>query len=519
MFRDLLGRSTDLGSRNSEKKERRSLRRRRRLVAERLCDRKLLASDLMNAANPLDVNADENVTAADALGVINYINRQGSGEAIAPTQMFPDTNGDTAVTMLDALGVINGLQRIAEGLSTVEFVLSNPSVTNGSLSPGMATVSAQAALQGINNEGTIVGRLQGNLLDSEGNVVRNLEVDASRNDASFTGNPSQPMQVSGDFVTSGLPNGSYDLRLSMITSTPDVTATTNELVVADAVVVNDFDIGIDFGDIPVLEETPVVREIHARGGDDVRIEFSGSSVYVRMGMNSNGQLVVTDTNLAAGAINLGAMSLHDDLIIDAKGGGNVFILDGVTIPDDLLIDIGGGNNFVVLYNSQVRDDLNFDGAGGDDYLGIVNSAIGDVAKIHGKDGLDSIALYNVMNGDDLRVYGGDGTDYLISDTVRVGDDAIVRMGDHNDYVSARDALINDVADIKGGRDFDILAADSSVAARRLKADDFEDSQSPINVDAIIGDENTLEGVLSGLSSIMSSIIQSSHSSTSSNTSF
>ena len=92
---------------------------RRRLMAEPLEDRRMLAVDINafhNYESPTDVNADGAISPLDALVVINYLNGASGvaeGEDELPTStMKPDVNGDGHISPLDALMVINDL---AEG--------------------------------------------------------------------------------------------------------------------------------------------------------------------------------------------------------------------------------------------------------------------------------------------------------------------------------------------------------------------------------------------------------------------
>ena len=81
-----------------------------------------------NPAQPLDVNADGNVSPIDALTVINSLNSEGSrsvlvlgdssgdmGEYLNSHQYLYDTNGDFAITPIDVLSVINHLNGSAGG--------------------------------------------------------------------------------------------------------------------------------------------------------------------------------------------------------------------------------------------------------------------------------------------------------------------------------------------------------------------------------------------------------------------
>jgi hypothetical protein len=77
-------------------------------------DVELGATPLTNQRDPLDVDANRDVAALDALRVINYIQRHGSGvPATEPNEFtgYVDVSGDGFVTPLDALLVINGLEK------------------------------------------------------------------------------------------------------------------------------------------------------------------------------------------------------------------------------------------------------------------------------------------------------------------------------------------------------------------------------------------------------------------------
>ncbi|MEM6365157.1 MAG: dockerin type I domain-containing protein [Planctomycetota bacterium] len=91
------------------------LGRYRRLTAEHLQSRALLAGDGQIAVEHLDVNDDLRVTALDALQVINWVDQVSNGlPAPSHSHLAPDVNGDGSVTALDALLVINRLSRSDE---------------------------------------------------------------------------------------------------------------------------------------------------------------------------------------------------------------------------------------------------------------------------------------------------------------------------------------------------------------------------------------------------------------------
>lgn len=100
---------------NAAKKERRRRRRGRRLHAETLESRRLLAADIdsfrHNLVDPEDVNNSGDVTPIDALIVINAMNRQGQGIGQGDGEMFTDVNNDGRRSALDALRVINRIGR------------------------------------------------------------------------------------------------------------------------------------------------------------------------------------------------------------------------------------------------------------------------------------------------------------------------------------------------------------------------------------------------------------------------
>ena len=91
-------------------------RNRRRMSAERLERRMLLASDLafQNPYQRLDVNQDLTISPRDALNAINFVARTQSDPSL-PTEnesgFFPDVNGSGTATPVDALQVINAIDR------------------------------------------------------------------------------------------------------------------------------------------------------------------------------------------------------------------------------------------------------------------------------------------------------------------------------------------------------------------------------------------------------------------------
>ena len=84
-----------------------------------------------NYINAYDVNADRQITARDALGVINYLADSGRGGeqllasgADAEPTMYYDVNNDSNVTAADALSVINAMARGEEVGELLELLLT-----------------------------------------------------------------------------------------------------------------------------------------------------------------------------------------------------------------------------------------------------------------------------------------------------------------------------------------------------------------------------------------------------------
>ncbi len=123
-----IGRRTP--SHRKELKKRTSLRRRPRV--ESLENRQLLAANIFhNEALPEDVNEDGQITALDALTVINEMNREQRGLEVDDGQTdrrsrMTDVNNDGRRTALDALMVINRLNRDRGDLGNRDPGIDNP---------------------------------------------------------------------------------------------------------------------------------------------------------------------------------------------------------------------------------------------------------------------------------------------------------------------------------------------------------------------------------------------------------
>lgn len=119
----------------------------RRLLAEQLEPRMLLAGDVMhNIIDRCDTNGDEWVTPADALHVINQLNRgdatAASAEGEQQSRYMNDVNNDGFVSPIDALMVINRLNNPeGEGGELVRYTVqaldaSGTNLLSGSIQKG-----------------------------------------------------------------------------------------------------------------------------------------------------------------------------------------------------------------------------------------------------------------------------------------------------------------------------------------------------------------------------------------------
>lgn len=93
-----------------------------------------------NTARPHDVNRDQNVTAADALVVLNTLNARGArtlSAAEGETTAQVDVNGDSQVTAADCVAVVNELNRESVVGATVDDgTVDDGTVDHGTVDDG-----------------------------------------------------------------------------------------------------------------------------------------------------------------------------------------------------------------------------------------------------------------------------------------------------------------------------------------------------------------------------------------------
>ena len=138
------------GKRRRRSENRSSEKQRRVLGAETLEKRELLAGDVLspqlspqhNYWNSYDVNDDGQITARDALAIINRLGTVSSegeiGSAVnGEAEMFYDVNADFKVTALDALSVVNAMsvgEEVGELIELQLRALSDPNDINSEIS-------------------------------------------------------------------------------------------------------------------------------------------------------------------------------------------------------------------------------------------------------------------------------------------------------------------------------------------------------------------------------------------------
>jgi methyl coenzyme M reductase subunit C len=141
-LRQLLSRFGTASSRERLRRGQRSslAKSRRALTSESLEKRELLAGDILfahNYLNPADVDDNMQITASDALKVINAISRSNGGgiEITEAGQVdgYMDVNGDGMVTASDALSVINAVSRGEAASAGVNLFLNLRDVNDAAL--------------------------------------------------------------------------------------------------------------------------------------------------------------------------------------------------------------------------------------------------------------------------------------------------------------------------------------------------------------------------------------------------
>ncbi|MEL6107142.1 MAG: Ig-like domain-containing protein [Planctomycetota bacterium] len=339
-------------SRNSKKR----VRRLRRLQLESLCRRDLLAGDMTNPVDPLDVNADDQRSPRDVIAIINYLGRQAEAENLPQTTIYPDTNADGQVTPSDALRVINGLAAAGEDVPRS----STPSlVIRGGDSPTVTIPSSNTSgVVTIEGDGTII------VSDVDGNEVTRESFGAIPNvlTVRLTGHENQ-------LTVNGLTTRD-DLHL-------EDEGVGNVIVLNNALIGDDFrfegnshDNWLELNDVAVAD----IFEYHGGRGDDLlRVEdVSVGDDFKFFGDDQSDALIAINT------------SIGDDAIVRTGEGNDLLAITGVGVND--VADIQGNRDSdTIIANAMslsARDErlrgfelVQSDFATGDEFEDQVQSAL------------------------------------------------------------------------------------------------------------------------------------------------
>ncbi|MCA9210457.1 MAG: hypothetical protein KDA55_19000, partial [Planctomycetales bacterium] len=165
-----------------------------------------VASDWQNIEQPDDVNADGEVSAIDALLVINQLNRSGAGPIAddgndASDRHYIDTNGDGMLSPTDALRVINSLNTAARSTSSVSATgVAAPEATDEPSSATRTIELAQATEAAGLADTAEVEAIQAET--SESNIEASVTIQANGASRSITGGTdgTRPVIVVGPVV-------------------------------------------------------------------------------------------------------------------------------------------------------------------------------------------------------------------------------------------------------------------------------------------------------------------------------
>tara|TARA_R110002049_G_scaffold4601_4_gene31873 strand:- start:109604 stop:110860 length:1257 start_codon:yes stop_codon:yes gene_type:complete len=408
---------------------------------ERLSDRYLLAGDLTNETNPLDVNGDDLVSASDALAVINYLNRStlaSEGEA-APSVMYMDVNGDEKVTSGDALMVVNGLSR--------QVVTPLPAETDDSDDGETDTES---------HNGNVAVKVRG----------KDVFVDFTGTEDTLVIWSPQPGLLRLEYGYEGVHEVPIGDDLFIDIAGADLSVVLGKVVD----VYNDGPIAAEAEDYEGPGGMYYEEIVGAIIPDDLFVDVSGDANLFAMRASYVGDDLIYRGTDGRDYVEIGAGSVINDLasVITKSGDDRVSLGSG----DERAT---AGTDGVPLAGARVGGDFIADLGKGNDWMLFDYAEIGDDAKVIAGDGNDQILHEYLRVRDDYFAYGHDGSDYVRVRNVEVGDDAHLYLGDDNDTAEVSFVRVGDVGEIHGGGDHDILRSDeSTIEVKTLKIRKFEE---------------------------------------------
>ncbi|WP_145421103.1 dockerin type I domain-containing protein [Planctomycetes bacterium K23_9] len=484
----------------------------RSLRFQKLDARQLLAADLMNVDNPVDVNADGSVTPGDALAVINdlsaRINGAAQGESAAEIKVYPDANGDSEVSPADILMVLNHL---AQGedipmIPTVTVDGSTESVNEGD-SMTLTFARTGATTSELTVPVTVTG--QADLDDVTINTTENISLsevgDSLEGTVTFPAGASEvvvSITAVADLLTE---SGSEDFSVSISEGSGfdlDSFSSTETVVIVDSSTGSDSMSPVS-GD---AMQSFFGTSLAGFSGSSLALTLSESDADIAVDAQSDGTVLVRvfdfdGTVLAQEVLNVAPQNvtltvsgsnnflsmtgliIENDMKLHLTGNDNVIVLDSTRVKDDLLIDSGSGDSQVYLQNYSRIDDLlqvDFGGGddvvyldqtyvgghiiaklgGGDDVFDMTRSTVKENLKVYGESGNDDLRLERSQVRNDLFFYGGNGNDNLFANRSYVSDDAIVDLGNGNDEVFVFGSVVKNRTMLDGESGTDTLFANT-----------------------------------------------------------
>ncbi|MEM7475271.1 MAG: dockerin type I domain-containing protein [Planctomycetota bacterium] len=390
----------------------------RRLLLETLQPRELLASDLTNPSNHLDVNADEHISAYDALLLISELNspRAIFAEGESQRLFFPDTSGDGALSALDALLVIEELNAEAESVPMIPDSVTRETLARGhkvdlgydvrlyfdgdfanfdftSATPGTFTISAS---------------------DHTGS---NLE-----------GFAPQTIPLKGT------------LRVQLNGSGNQVSM--NGISIPNSLIV----------EMKGHENSLSTNAVNV--GDDFLV-FGGNGVE---------------------HLNLSNSYVHDLMLLEMHGGDDQIEISDSTLNRELHAYLGGGDDRILTEDTTLGRHGHVHAHAGNDQILHQGFSAAHSYHVHGHDGNDLISAVDTNIGHSLFLFGHNGEDTISADNVNVGDDAHIFGGLKDDRIQARNSQVRDYAIAHGehGNDTGALA---NFTARHVDVESIEQQAS------------------------------------------
>jgi hypothetical protein len=476
----------------------------------------------MNADNPVDVNADGDVTPGDALAVINdlsdRLNGVAQGETASTVKIYPDANGDEKVSPADILTVLNSL---AQGedivMPTVSVAASTQTTNEGDSATFTFARTGETTSEltvGVLASGT--ADLDDVTIDTTENITITQTGDVARATVTFPVGVSQvvvPITAIADELTeggeefvvsveaaSGITVGGASQTVAIVD-----TSTGMESMMSDSDGIFESLLGTSLASFSgsslslTLGESNADIAVDAQEDGTVRVRaFDGAGTMIAQEVLDvaprNVNLTISGSN---NFLSMTDVIIANDMKINFTGSENVLVLNNTRIKDDLLLDSHSGDTTVILENySRVDENLLVDFGSGDDLISLDQTYVGNHViaklgsgndtftlnrstvkenlKVYGGNGNDELRMGRAQVLNDVFFYGEHGNDRLFANRSYVSDDAIVELGNGNDEVFVFGSVVKDRAKLDGESGTDTLFANTAdFITDDLKTDSIE----------------------------------------------